>query len=155
MRKKEKKMLLNRGLEPLLSPSSGMHSVLNPVEPPRLDNDLKAFITAHILSTTYVSTTITNLRQVFSGSENKGFPLTALVDQYIVDLLGRVESDQRENGFQWHFYKDELRSTEDEMEMNTTIENTEYRRRRHVCTRICGSLNTEIKFYDRAYIEMM
>lgn len=32
---------------------------------------------------------------------------------------------KRENGFQWHFYKDELRSTEDDMEMNTTIDNTE------------------------------
>ena len=42
--------MLNRGLEPLLSPSSGMHSVLNPVEPPRLDNDLNALIAGYILS---------------------------------------------------------------------------------------------------------
>ena len=47
-------MLLNRGLEPLLSPSPGMQSVLDPVEPPRLDNKLNALIAGYILSLTSV-----------------------------------------------------------------------------------------------------
>ena len=48
-KKRKKNMLLNRGLEPLLSPSPGMHSVLDPVEPPRLDNKLNALIARYIL----------------------------------------------------------------------------------------------------------
>ena len=52
--------MLNRGLEPLLSPSPGMHSVLDPVEPPRLDNNLNALIAGYILSIKAVTTSITN-----------------------------------------------------------------------------------------------
>ena len=48
-KKKTKKKLLNRGFEPLLSPSPGMQSVLDPVEPPRLDNnELEALILGYI-----------------------------------------------------------------------------------------------------------
>ena len=65
-KKIKKKETLNRGLEPLLSPSPGMHSVLDPVEPPRLDNDLNALIARYILSIKCVSTPITNPPQIFS-----------------------------------------------------------------------------------------
>lgn len=64
---KKKNILLNRVLEPLLSPSPGMHSVLDPVEPPRIVNDLKTLIARYILSIICVSTLITNPPLVYSG----------------------------------------------------------------------------------------
>ena len=48
-KKRKKKIMPNRGLEPLLSPSPGMQSVLDPVEPPRLDSKLKVLIAAYIV----------------------------------------------------------------------------------------------------------
>ena len=55
-KKTKKKNLLNRGLEPLLSPSPGMQSVLDPVEPPRLDSKLKVLIAGYIVPPKCVGT---------------------------------------------------------------------------------------------------
>ncbi len=41
--------LLNRGLEPLLSPSPAQRLVIVPVEPPRLVSKLQALIAGYIL----------------------------------------------------------------------------------------------------------
>ncbi len=46
----KKKILLNRGLEPLLSPSPALMARIVPVEPPWLDSKLKGLIARYILT---------------------------------------------------------------------------------------------------------
>ena len=54
-KKKTKKVFVESGTRTHISPSPGMHSVFDPVEPPRLDNKLEILIMKFVVMLTCVN----------------------------------------------------------------------------------------------------